>query len=239
MSELLQMQEPPLVQAENLSKSYRSGVDSLTVFSGLQFDIHAGERLAIVGESGVGKSTLLHLIGGLDRPSAGRVLYRGEPVSELSDTALADYRNRHIGFVWQIHHLLPEFTAAENVFLPLLIRGVSRPNAEREAMSRLADVGLAARANHRAGELSGGERQRVVLARALVTRPALLLADEPTGNLDQRTGENVFALIEDLHTRFGLTSVCVTHNVAFAARCDRVLRLQNGTLFEESRGSTV
>lgn len=233
------MQEPPLVQAENLSKSYRSGADNLTVFSGLHFEIHAGERLAIVGESGAGKSTLLHLIGGLDRPSAGRVLYRGEAVSELSDAGLAAYRNRHIGFVWQIHHLLPEFTAVENVFLPLLIRGVARPHAEREAASRLADVGLAARTNHRAGELSGGERQRVVLARALVTRPALLLADEPTGNLDQRTGENVFALIEDLHTQFGLTSVFVTHNVAFAARCDRVLRLQNGMLYEEAPDSAT
>lgn len=228
------MPAPALVQAENLSKSYQSGADRLTVFADLNFEVRAGERLAIVGESGAGKSTLLHLIGGLDRPSSGRVVYRGEVVSELSDSGLASYRNRHVGFVWQIHHLLPEFTALENVFMPLLIRGMSRSDAEPEAAARLADVGLAARGQHRAGELSGGERQRVVLARALVTRPSLLLADEPTGNLDQRTGENVFALVEDLHTRLGLTSVFVTHNLAFAARCDRVLRLASGRLAEES-----
>jgi lipoprotein-releasing system ATP-binding protein len=220
----------PILRAEGLSKTYRSGAEDLTVFADLHFSVERGERLALIGESGAGKSTLLHLLGGLDRPSAGRIFYGPQLVSELNESGLAAYRNRHVGFVWQIHHLLQEFTALENVMMPLLIRGEDPSKAAGEANHRLKSVGLASRAHHRAGELSGGERQRVVLARALVTRPALLLADEPTGNLDQKTGEAVFSLIEELHAEFGLTSVFVTHNLAFAARCDRALRLEAGKL---------
>jgi lipoprotein-releasing system ATP-binding protein len=223
-----------ILRAEGLSKTYRSGAEDLTVFAGLEFTVTRGERLALIGESGAGKSTLLHLIGGLDRPSAGRIFYDGRDISDFGEAQLAAYRNRHVGFVWQIHHLLPEFTALENVMMPLLIRGEDPAAAARAAKQSLDAVGLGPRAHHRAGELSGGERQRVVLARALVTRPALLLADEPTGNLDQKTGETIFSLIEELHAEFGLTSVFVTHNLAFAARCDRALRLEAGTLLPTS-----
>jgi lipoprotein-releasing system ATP-binding protein len=221
-----------ILRAQGLSKFYQSGHDQLTVFANIDLDVKRGERLALTGESGAGKSTLLHLLGGLDSPSAGHILYEDQDISSLNEFRLAEYRNRHVGFVWQIHHLLPEFTALENVMMPLLIRGSARDLAASEAAARLGDVGLAARGHHRAGELSGGERQRVVLARALVTKPSLLLADEPTGNLDQKSGEAVFALIEQLCAQFGLTSVFVTHNAAFAARCDRALRLENGRLKE-------
>jgi lipoprotein-releasing system ATP-binding protein len=219
-----------ILRAHGLSKFYQSGHDQLTVLANIDLEVQRGERLALTGESGAGKSTLLHLLGGLDSPSAGQILYENQNISSLNEFRLAEYRNRHVGFVWQIHHLLPEFTALENVMMPLLIRGSRRDFAASEAAARLADVGLAARGHHRAGELSGGERQRVVLARALVTGPSLLLADEPTGNLDQKSGGAVFALIEELCGQFGLTSVLVTHNAAFAARCDRALRLESGSL---------
>jgi lipoprotein-releasing system ATP-binding protein len=186
--------------------------------------------LALVGESGAGKSTLLHLLGCLDRPSAGTIYYGNTAISGLADTAQADFRNREIGFVWQVHYLLPEFTALENVMMPLLIRGFAPSQASSDSLARLTEVGLAARAAHRAGELSGGEQQRVVLARALVGQPSVLLADEPTGNLDFRTGEMVFDLLAELHRSHKLTSVFVTHNLSFARRCDRVLSLQNGGL---------
>jgi lipoprotein-releasing system ATP-binding protein len=183
-----------------------------------------------VGESGAGKSTLLHLLGGLDRPSAGAIYYGSREITDLTDAGQADFRNREIGFVWQIHYLLPEFTALENVMMPLLIRGWARPRAAVDALAKLDDVGLRARASHRAGELSGGEQQRVVLARALVGKPSVLLADEPTGNLDFRTGGMIFDLLSDLHRSHGLTSVLVTHNLAFARRCNRVLSLEGGGL---------
>lgn len=224
----------PIIRAENLSKIYRSGAETLAVFRDLNFHIHRGERLALIGESGAGKSTLLHLLGGLDRPSNGRIFYDEELISSYSEAGLAAYRNRHVGFVWQIHHLLPEFTALENVMMPLLIGGSVAKGAQVQASENLRKVGLGNREHHRAGELSGGERQRVVLARALVARPALLLADEPTGNLDQKNGEAIVSLIEELHDHFGLTSVFVTHNFAFAARCDRVLRLEAGELVPAS-----
>jgi len=219
-----------ILEAENLAKIYHTGAEDLMIFKGISFSVQRGERLALVGESGAGKSTLLHLLGGLDTPSAGRILFNGQVIKVSDESSLANYRNRDVGFVWQIHHLLIEFTALENVMMPLLIRGESRGRSKEAARSSLASVGLAERADHRAGELSGGERQRVVIARALVTRPSLLLADEPTGNLDQKTGEAIFALIEELHADFGLTSVFVTHNAAFAARCDRALRLEAGAL---------
>jgi lipoprotein-releasing system ATP-binding protein len=196
----------------------------------VSLEVHKGEMLALVGESCAGKSTLLHLLGGLDRPSNGTIYYGGTEISRLADSEQADFRNREIGFVWQIHYLLPEFTAQENVMMPLLIRGVSHTVAASESLARLDEVGLRARSSHRAGELSGGEQQRVVLARALVGKPSVLLADEPTGNLDFRTGEMIFELLAGLHRTHQLTSVLVTHNLSFAHRCDRVLNLEKGGL---------
>lgn len=220
----------PYIRARGLSKTYRSGSSDLTVFSNLNLDVEQGEMLALVGESGAGKSTLLHLLGGLDTPSSGTIYYGSKELSGLPETQRADFRNREIGFVWQIHYLLPEFTALENVAMPLLIRGSARSQAAAEARARLDEVGLGARSHHRAGELSGGEQQRVVLARALVGRPSVLLADEPTGNLDFRTGEMIFELLEGLHHTHHLTSVFVTHNLSFARRCSRVLNLERGGL---------
>ena len=218
------------IRARNLAKVYRSGESKLVVFSNVDLDVEPGEMLALVGESGAGKSTLLHLLGGLDRPSEGTIYYGSREISGLADSEQADFRNREIGFVWQIHYLLPEFTALENVMMPLLIRGLAPARAASESMARLDEVGLRARASHRAGELSGGEQQRVVLARALVGNPSVLLADEPTGNLDFRTGEMIFELLDGLHRSHQLTSVFVTHNLAFARRCDRVLTLEKGGL---------
>src|ERR1044071_5428019 len=217
-----------LIRAQNLTKTYRSGDADLVIFDGLNLEVRAGERLALVGESGAGKSSLLHLLGGLDRPSSGTIYYKSKDISGLAEAELAEFRNLEIGFVWQIHYLLPEFIALENVMMPLLIRGLSHAEAASVSLERLDEVGLRARASHRAGELSGGEQQRVVLARALVGKPSLLLADEPTGNLDFRTGEMIFELLEGLHRSHQLTSVLVTHNLAFAKRCDRVLSMDKG-----------
>jgi len=219
-----------LIRARDLSKVYRSGDTDLTIFSALSLDVERGEMLALVGESGAGKSTLLHLLGGLDRPSSGTIYYERTEISGLADSAQADFRNREIGFVWQVHYLLPEFTALENVMMPLLIRGWTQTRAAAESRAKLDEVGLGARATHRAGELSGGEQQRVVLARALVGNPSVLLADEPTGNLDFRTGEMIFELLEGLHRSHNLTSVFVTHNLSFARRCSRVLSMEKGGL---------
>ena len=218
------------IRACNVSKVYRSGATDLVVFSGLSLEVERGEMLALVGESGAGKSTLLHLLGGLDTPSEGTIYYGSKEISGLADSQRAEFRNREIGFVWQIHYLLPEFTALENVMMPLLIRGVPHARAAGESEARLEEVGLRERAWHRAGELSGGEQQRVVLARALVGKPSVLLADEPTGNLDFRTGEMIFELLEGLHRSHQLTSVFVTHNLSFAQRCTRVLSLEKGGL---------
>ena len=223
------------IRARDLAKVYRSGSSDLAIFSGLDLDVERGEMLALVGESGAGKSTLLHLLGCLDRPSNGTIYYGSTAITGLADTEQADFRNREIGFVWQVHYLLPEFTALENVMMPLLIRGGDHGKAAAEAGARLDEVGLQARASHRAGELSGGEQQRVVLARALVGRPSVLLADEPTGNLDFRTGEMIFDLLAGLHQNHKLTSVLVTHNLSFARRCDRVLNLEKGGLVPEAR----
>ena len=218
------------IRAEGLSKSYRSGDADLEIFSGLAIEVARGERLALVGESGAGKSTLLHLIGGLDRPTKGAIYFGQKDICKLDANELADFRNRELGFVWQIHSLLAEFTALENVMMPLLIRGQSRDEAEALSLARLDEVGLKNRASHRAGELSGGEQQRVVLARALVGNPRVLLADEPTGNLDQKTGGKIMDLIEELHESRNLTSIHVTHNLNFARRSDRVLALEAGRL---------
>jgi lipoprotein-releasing system ATP-binding protein len=222
--------DAPLFRVENLTKTYRSGANDLVILDSLNFEVAPGERLALVGESGAGKSTLLHLLGGLDSPTTGTIYYKKKDISGLGESGLADFRNQEIGFVWQIHYLLPEFTALENVIMPLLIRGQSQAEAISLAAARLEEVGLGARAGHRAGELSGGEQQRVVLARALVGNPSVLLADEPTGNLDFRTGGMIFDLLSSLHRTHQLTSILVTHNLSFARRCDRVLRLEGGIL---------
>ena len=222
-----------------LEKRYRSGDSDLVIFSGLDLAVARGERLALVGESGAGKSTLLHLLGGLDRPSKGAIYFGQNDICQLSPEALAEFRNRELGFVWQIHSLLAEFSALENVMMPLLIRGERREEAESVSLARLDEVGLRNRATHRAGELSGGEQQRVVLARALVGNPAVLLADEPTGSLDFRTGEMIMDLIEDLHRSRSLTSIHVTHNLAFARRADRILKLEQGRLIEAPSSSDV
>ena len=220
----------PVLRARDLTKTFRSGNADLVIFAGLSLDVYRGERLALTGESGAGKSTLLYLLSGLDRPTAGAITYQARDLSAMDDRELAEFRNREVGFVWQYHNLLPEFTALENVMMPLLVRGAPHLEAEAAAMARLEEVGIPARASHRAGELSGGEQQRAALARALVSGPSLLLADEPTGNLDHRTGEMIFDLLASLQRSRNLTTVLVTHNVAFASRCDRVLRLEGGLL---------
>jgi lipoprotein-releasing system ATP-binding protein len=209
------------IRAAGLSKIFRSGAAELVIFAGLELEVARGERLALVGESGAGKSTLLYLLGGLDRPTEGAIYFGQNDICRLPANELAEFRNRELGFVWQIHSLLAEFTALENVMMPLLIRGRSRPEAEPAALARLDEVGLRNRAGHRAGELSGGEQQRVALARALVGNPSVLLADEPTGSLDFRTGEMIMSLIEELHRSRQLTSIHVTHNLNFARRADR------------------
>jgi lipoprotein-releasing system ATP-binding protein len=221
-----------LLRIEKLAKVYRSGDKDLVIFRDLELRVSEGEQVAIIGESGAGKSTLLHLIGGLDKPSAGAIYYKNRNIIELAEPDLSDYRNREIGFVWQMHHLLPEFTAAENVSLPLRIRGESGAKASVVAQASLEEVGLGNRAHHRAGELSGGEQQRVAIARSLAGNPSLLLADEPTGNLDEGTGQMIFDLLAGIRKRRGLTEVLVTHNLQFARRCDRVLRLKGGALEE-------
>lgn len=219
-----------LLVAQSLTKIYRGVGEDVVVFQNLNFTIHQGEMIAIVGASGAGKSTLLHLLGGLDQPTSGSVLLDDFDMFKNGELQLVALRNRRIGFVFQFHHLLPEFSALENAMMPLLIGGQKQPEAERRARDLLVRVGLEKRMAHRPGELSGGERQRVALARALATSPSLLLADEPTGNLDQRTGEDVFALIRQLHAEENLTSIIVTHNEQLAATCDRMLHLAGGNL---------
>ncbi len=223
-----------MLRVENLKKVFRSGKSELVLFENLSFQVRTGEMLAIVGESGAGKSTLLHILGVLDTASEGEVYFAKIDLRSLTEDAAAEFRSRELGYVWQFHYLLPEFTAVENVAMPLYMRGVNRREAEQEALRWLQEVGLAVRASHRSGELSGGEQQRVALARALVTRPKVLMADEPTGDLDNRTADAVMDLIAKLHREYRLTSLIVTHNHAFARRCDRVLKLAGGRLSEVS-----
>lgn len=223
-----------VLRAEALTKTYapvpHASLGELTLFRNLDLEVRSGEMVAIVGESGAGKSSLLHLLAALDRPTSGEVWSGEQRLSSLSARRASEFRNREVGYVWQFHYLLPEFSAMENAMLPLLARGVS-PGTARERASRwLGEVGLADRAENRAGELSGGEQQRVSLARALVTEPKILLADEPTGDLDERTAAAVFELIQRMHRQHGLASVLVTHNMSFAGRCDRVMRLRDGGL---------
>ncbi|MGP8268667.1 MAG: ABC transporter ATP-binding protein [Terracidiphilus sp.] len=220
----------PIVQVNGLRKTYQTARGTLNLFERLNLEVQGGEMVAIVGQSGAGKSTLLHILGALDTPSAGTVYCASTDVAQLSPRQAAAFRNREIGYVWQFHYLLPEFTALENVALPLLACGVSKRQALTVAANWLKEVGLEDRSTHRPGELSGGEQQRVALARALVNNPRLLLADEPTGDLDEATAGMVFDLIERLHASHGLTSILVTHNTDLAARCTRVLRLEGGRL---------
>ena len=220
----------PFLRAEGLTKTYETGRNRVAVFKDLSLEIFGGEMVAIVGPSGAGKSTLLHLLGGLDRPNAGTVKVAEFDIFKLGDVDLARFRNGEIGFIFQFHHLLPEFTAVENTMMPLLIARNSRRAAFTRAQSMLTSVGLADRVTHKPGELSGGEQARVALARALVARPRLLLADEPTGDLDSKTSESIHGLLKEVHRSQKLTSIIVTHNERLASICDRVLHLEDGRL---------
>ena len=220
----------PMIQVCGLEKTYTTARGALTLFHGLDLDVYAGELVAIVGQSGAGKSTLLHILGALDTPTAGTVHCASTNVATLTPRKAAAFRNREIGYVWQFHYLLPEFSALENVAMPLLARGQSRRESLAAASNWLKEVDLEDRCDHRPGELSGGEQQRVALARALVGNPRLLLADEPTGDLDEMTAGLVFDLLERMHVSHGLTSIVVTHNSDLAARCTRTLRLERGRL---------
>jgi lipoprotein-releasing system ATP-binding protein len=219
-----------LIDVAGLVKSYATATGRLEVLHDLDLSVEPGEMLAIVGASGVGKSTLLHVLGGLDDFDAGTVRIGDAAIHEMNDEARVAFRNSRVGFVFQFHHLLPEFTALENVEMPLRIARVAAAERTRRAEELLGRVGLSGRMTHRPGALSGGEQQRVALARALVTRPLLLLADEPTGNLDEATAQDLQALVREMHREHGLTSVIVTHNSALAASCDRVLRLEGRRL---------
>jgi len=223
----------PLVSVQNVSKAFEHEGRSLVVLQGIDLDIGSGEMVTIVGPSGAGKSTLLHLVGTLDLPTEGRILYEGEDVTRLGSSDLAEFRNRSIGFVFQFHHLLPEFTALENVLMPGLIQG--RRRLEDRARQLLDEVGLSSRLTHRPGELSGGEQQRVALARALLMEPKLVLADEPTGNLDSQTSESVQSLFFDLNRRHGTTFLIVTHSRDFAAMMPRRVSMKDGRIVADER----
>lgn len=222
--------EDPILRARGLGKTYGGGARAVEVFANLDLDVRRGEMVAVVGPSGAGKSSLLHVLGGLDRPTAGSVEVAGIDIAKLAEVDLARFRNRKTGFIFQFHHLLPEFSALENTMMPLLIGGAPRRESRDRAAGVLERVGLTGRLDHRPGELSGGEAQRVALARALVRGPHLLLADEPTGNLDQRTGDAMYLVLKSIHEAEGLTSVIVTHNERLAAACDRVLHMEDGKL---------
>jgi lipoprotein-releasing system ATP-binding protein len=221
-----------LLEVRDLRKSFQTDVSRIDVLNGIDLSVMEGDTIALVGASGAGKSTLLQIVGTLDRPTSGSVFFRGDDVFSLNEGALATFRNRSIGFVFQFHHLLPEFTALENVMMPALISGISSEEARKPAVAFLEDVGLAERLHHKPGELSGGEQQRVAIARALVLSPALLLADEPTGNLDTKTSEEVHELLSGIQQKTGLTLIIVTHNERLAARMGKTIRLVDGRIQE-------
>jgi lipoprotein-releasing system ATP-binding protein len=219
-----------LLEVSDLNKSFGTKAGKVEVLKGICLEVAAGETIALVGASGAGKSTLLHVMGTLDRPTSGTVQFDGEDVFRMNDTALALFRNRSIGFVFQFHHLLPEFSALENAMMPLLISGMKKEGAEQVATKLLKDVGLAHRLTHKPGELSGGEQQRVAIARALVMSPRLLLADEPTGNLDMKTSDGVHELLAEIHREMGITLIIVTHNERLAARMGKTIRMVDGRI---------
>ncbi|KEY61015.1 lipoprotein-releasing ABC transporter ATP-binding protein LolD [Serratia sp. DD3] len=223
-----------LLQCDNLCKTYQEGNLHTSVLRDVSFAMQPGEMMAIVGSSGSGKSTLLHLLGGLDSPTSGEVIYKGQSLNTLSSAAKAELRNRQLGFIYQFHHLLPDFTALENAAMPLLIGGTKPALAEEKALAMLAAVGLEKRSKHRPSELSGGERQRVAIARALVNSPSLVLADEPTGNLDKRTADSIFDLLGELNVRQGTAFLVVTHDLQLAKRLSRQLEMVDGQLQAES-----
>jgi len=229
---MTQFRDGSILRAENITKVFRSGGEEVVVFEDLNFEIHEGEWVALVGASGAGKTTLLYLLAVLDTPTRGEVYFRGARVGDFGKDEQDTYRNQQIGFVWQMHYLLPEFTAEENIILPQLIGGSNFAGARALARELLAEVGLGNAAARRVGELSGGEQQRVALARALANRPAILLADEPTGNLDARSAERVMEMLETAHQNHGLTTVVATHNMDLARRAQRTLRLAEGRLSE-------
>jgi lipoprotein-releasing system ATP-binding protein len=223
----------PVVELRDVKKSYQLEEKVLPVLRGISLEVAQGQIVAIIGSSGAGKSTLLHIIGALDTASSGEVKVAGQALHTMRTAELADFRNRHIGFVFQFHHLLPEFTAAENVAMPLLIRGVAMRAALARAAEHLELVGLSERANHKPAELSGGEQQRVAVARALIPKPDLVLADEPSGNLDSENGERLHTLLWEISRRENRAFIIVTHNVDLAGRADRVLHMRDGVLFSD------
>lgn len=219
----------PLISVKNLNKTYSIPGRNLHILKDLSFDIQKGEMTSLMGPSGVGKSTLLHILGTLDKPTSGNVFYEGSDVFKLKNDALADFRSKSVGFVFQFHHLMPEFNTLENTVMPALIAGISFKEASKKAELSLADVGLSERLFHKPGELSGGEQQRVAVARALMLDPKVVLADEPTGNLDTQTGDDLFALMMELNKK-GITFIIVTHNETLAAQCGRIIRMKDGML---------
>jgi lipoprotein-releasing system ATP-binding protein len=225
----------PFLEARGIRKSYTAGTTVLTVLRDLDLTVDAGEMVAIVGASGVGKSTLLHVLGGLDRADEGHIAIAGSDLTALADSEIVAFRNRRVGFVFQFHHLLPEFSAIENAEMPMRIARTPIREARVRAQALLLRVGLGERLDHRPGMLSGGEQQRVAVARALVMQPAILLADEPTGDLDEQTADSLHALLREMHQAYGLTSVIATHNPRLAAGCDRTLRLEGGRLTADPR----
>ena len=222
----------PLVKIHNLHKSYKLGPQQIDILKGISFTVHRQEMIAIVGASGAGKSTLLHIMGTLDQPTQGTITFEDQELLGMSESALADFRNRRLGFVFQFHHLLPEFTALENTYLPALIQRQQKEKAREAAKALLNEVGLSHRMHHKPGELSGGEQQRVAVARALIRNPDLVLADEPTGNLDSHTGEALFEILRDLNRRRGTAFVIVTHNEKLSAQSDRLVHLEDGLITE-------